>query len=198
MSAPMTPQKKTALALVGVAVTMASLSFAAVPFYDWFCRVTGYAGTVSVSEVAPDVILDRTMIIRFDASLEAGMPWTFKPQQTLMTVRIGETAIAFYEATNPTDRTIGGTASFNVTPDQSGGYFTKIECFCFTEQVLKPHETAIMPVTFFVDPAIVDDPEAKLIQEITLSYTFHETPLPQDQAAAAALPLEGAGQNPIN
>ncbi len=198
MSAPMTPQKKTALALVGVAVTMASLSFAAVPFYDWFCRVTGYAGTVSVSEVAPDVILDRTMIIRFDASLEAGMPWTFKPQQTLMTLRIGETAIAFYEATNPTDRTIGGTASFNVTPDQAGGYFTKIECFCFTEQVLKPHETAIMPVTFFVDPAIVDDPEAKLIQEITLSYTFHETPLPQDQAAAAALPLEGAGQNPIN
>jgi cytochrome c oxidase assembly protein subunit 11 len=194
----MTPQKKTALALVGVAATMAALSFAAVPFYDWFCRVTGYAGTVGRAEVAPDTILDRKITIRFDASLEAGMPWTFRPQQTEMTLRIGETGIAFYEATNPTDRTVGGTASFNVTPDQAGGYFTKIECFCFTEQVLKPHETAIMPVTFFVDPAIVDDPEAGLIPEITLSYTFHETPVPEEQAANAPSPLEAPAVKQIN
>jgi cytochrome c oxidase assembly protein subunit 11 len=179
-----TPANRTALGLVGVAAVMCAASFAAVPFYDWFCRVTGYGGTTGTAAVAPaeDQILDRKVIVRFDGSLEAGMPWSFRPQQTSMTLRIGETGLAFYEAYNPTDRTIGGTASFNVQPDQAGGYFTKIECFCFTEQVLKPHERVIMPVTFYVDPAIVDDPEAGLIQEITLSYTFHETPLPREDA----------------
>jgi cytochrome c oxidase assembly protein subunit 11 len=183
----MTPQRM-ALSLVGVAAVMLTASFAAVPFYDWFCRTTGYAGTTGQADAAPgaDKVLDRTMIIRFDASLEAGMPWQFKPQQTRMTVKIGEQALAFYEAYNPTDRPIGGTASFNVQPDQSGGYFTKVECFCFTEQILKPHERVVMPVSFFVDPEIVNDPEAKDIQEITLSYTFHETPLTPEQAAAAS------------
>ena len=181
----MTPQKKTGLALLGVAVLMLSLSFAAVPFYSWFCRVTGYAGTPSVSETGADKVLDRTMTIRFDASLEAGMPWQFKPEVNTMTVKIGQTALAFFEAYNPTDRTVAGQASYNVVPDQAGGYFTKIECFCFTQQVLKPHERISMPVSFYVDPAIVDDPEATLIQEITLSYTFHEIPLPDQQAALA-------------
>lgn len=179
----MTPAKKIALRLAVVAATMASLSFAAVPFYDWFCRTTGYAGATVTATEGADTILDRTVLIRFDASLEAGMPWEFKPQQRMMTLRIGETALAFFEAYNPTDRTIGGTASYNVAPDLAGGYFTKIECFCFTEQVLKPHERVIMPVSFYVDPAMVDDAEAGLIQEITLSYTFHETPLPEKQAA---------------
>ncbi|MBL9056207.1 MAG: cytochrome c oxidase assembly protein [Rhodobacteraceae bacterium] len=190
----MTPQGKTALGLVGVAVTMGALSFAAVPFYDWFCRVTGYAGTVSVAEAGSDHMLDQTVIIRFDASLEAGMPWEFKPQQTQMTLRIGENGLAFYEAYNPTDRTIGGTASYNVMPDLAGGYFTKVECFCFTEQVLKPGERVIMPVSFYVDPSIADDPEAGDIREITLSYTFHETPLPEEQAALDA-PAPAAASN---
>ena len=181
----MNPQKKMAFGLVGIALTMLSLSFAAVPFYDWFCRVTGYAGTTSVAEAGSDVILDQTVIVRFDGSLEAGMPWEFKPQQTQMVVRLGETNLAFYEAYNPTDRVVAGTASYNVMPDQSGGYFTKIECFCFTEQVLQPGERVVMPVSFYVDPTIVDHPEAKLIREITLSYTFHETPLPEEQAALA-------------
>ncbi len=189
----MTAQKKTAFGLLGVAVMMLSLSFAAVPFYDWFCRVTGYAGTVSVADAGSDVILDRTVIVRFDASLEAGMPWQFKPQQHQMVVKIGETNLAFYEAYNPTDRVVAGTASYNVMPDLSGGYFTKIECFCFTEQVLQPGERVVMPVSFFVDPAIMDDPEAKLIREITLSYTFHETSLPEQQAALAPADLK-----PIN
>ncbi len=184
----MTPQQKTAGYLAGVGALMLSLSFAAVPFYNWFCKVTGYAGTTSVAAQGSDVILDRTVIIRFDASLEAGMPWTFKPQQTQMTVRIGETGLAFYEAYNPTDRVVAGTASYNVTPDQSGGYFTKIDCFCFTQQVLQPGERAIMPVTFFVDPTIMDNVEAREIEEITLSYTFHETPLPEAQAALATQP----------
>ena len=186
----MTPQKKTGFALLGVALLMLSLSFAAVPFYNWFCKVTGYAGTTSVAEKAPDEVLDRTIKIRFDASLEAGMPWQFKPQVHSMTIRIGESGLAFFEAYNPTDRTVAGTASYNVTPDQAGGYFTKIECFCFTEQVLKPGERVVMPVSFFVDPSIVDDEEATLINEITLSYTFHETSLPEQQAALAPAPAK--------
>jgi cytochrome c oxidase assembly protein subunit 11 len=176
-------KNRTLVQLVAVVVTMGSLSFAAVPFYDWFCRVTGYGGTPSVAEVAPDLILDQTVKIRFDASVEQGMPWVFKPVARSMELRIGETGLAFYEAHNPTDRVIAGTASFNVFPDTAGGYFSKIECFCFTEQVLQPGETVQMPVTFFVDPTMVDDPDARFVREIVLSYTFHETPLPEDQAA---------------
>lgn len=186
-------QKKTAAYLAGVAALMLSLSFAAVPFYDWFCRVTGFGGTTSVAQEASDVILDKTVIVRFDASLDANMAWEFKPMQTEMTVRIGETGLAFYEAYNPTDRPIAGTASYNVTPDQSGGYFTKIACFCFTEQVLQPGERVTMPVTFFVDPSIEENPEAREIKEITLSYTFYETPLPEQQAALA--PVTGKTVN---
>lgn len=176
--------KHRTLALtVGVVVLMASLSFAAVPFYNWFCRVTGYGGTPQVASVAPDTILDQTVKIRFDASVDQGMPWVFKPVLRSMDIRIGETGLAYYEAYNPTDRVIAGTASFNVFPDTTGGYFTKIDCFCFTQQVLQPGETVQMPVTFFVDPAMVDDPDAQFVREITLSYTFYETPLPEDQAA---------------
>lgn len=175
--------KRTAVQLVGVVVTMASLSFAAVPFYDWFCRVTGFGGTTSVAETGSDVILDQTVKVRFDASLEQGMPWTFKPVQRSVEIRIGETGLAFYEAHNPTDRPVAGTASFNVYPYAAGGYFTKIECFCFTEQVLQPGETVQMPVSFFVDPAMVEDVEGQFVHEIVLSYTFHETPLPEEQAA---------------
>ena len=189
----MTPQKKTGFSLVGVAATMLSLSFAAVPFYDWFCRVTGYGGTTSTAATGSDVILDRTIKIRFDASRERGMPWEFRAEQPQVTIRIGETGLAFYEAYNPTDRTVAGTASFNVMPDAAGGYFTKIECFCFTEQVLKPGERVQMPVSYYVDPAILNDPEGKFVKEITLSYTFHETPLPEEQAALAP-----AGDGAVN
>ena len=178
----MTPQAKTGATLAGVAALMLGLSFAAVPFYDLFCRITGYGGTTSVSDTAPDQVLDQTVLVRFDASLEAGMPWEFKPQQHEMTLKIGENALAFYEAYNPTDRVVAGTASYNVAPDLAGGYFTKIECFCFTEQVLQPGERIVMPVSFYVDPSIVKDAEAGKIAEITLSYTFHETPLPEQQA----------------
>jgi cytochrome c oxidase assembly protein subunit 11 len=178
----LTGKNRTLVQLVGVVVTMGSLSFAAVPFYDWFCRVTGYGGTPSVAETGPDTILDQTVKVRFDASVEAGMPWSFKPVVRTMDIRIGETGLAFYEAHNPTDRVIAGTASFNVFPDTAGGYFTKIACFCFEEQVLQPGETVQMPVSFFVDPAIVGDPDGKFVHEITLSYTFHETPLPERAA----------------
>jgi cytochrome c oxidase assembly protein subunit 11 len=187
---------RTLVQLVAVVITMGSLSFAAVPFYNWFCRVTGYGGTPQRAEVAPDTILDQTVKIRFDASVEQGMPWIFKPVVRSMELRIGETGLAFYEAYNPTDRVIAGTASFNVFPDTAGGYFTKIECFCFTEQVLQPGETVQMPVTFFVDPTMVDDPDAQFVREIVLSYTFYETPLPEDQAALQApAPADAAAVN---
>ncbi|MCU0900367.1 MAG: cytochrome c oxidase assembly protein [Cypionkella sp.] len=184
----MTPALKTAAKLAGVVVTMGALSFAAVPFYDWFCRVTGFGGTTSVATAAPETVLDQTIQIRFDGSTSGGMAWEFKPVQRTMTVRIGENALAFYEAHNPTDRVIAGTASYNVTPDAAGGYFAKIACFCFTEQVLQPGETVQMPVSFFVDPAIVTDREGKFVKEITLSYTFYETPLTEEQAALAVSP----------
>ncbi len=183
--------RRTGLQLAGVGVVMVGLSFAAVPFYDWFCRTTGFGGTPLVAEAAPDVILEQTIDVRFDGSLDADMPWEFKPQLRRMTIRLGETGLAFYEAYNPTDRVIAGTASYNVTPYSAGGYFTKIECFCFTEQVLQPGERVIMPVTFYVDPAILQDTDAKHVREITLSYTFHETELTEEQAslAAPALPV---------
>jgi len=174
---------RTLVQLVGVVVMMGSLSFAVVPLYDWFCRVTGFGGTTGVASSGSDVVLDRTMKIRFDASLEAGMPWEFRAVVPSIEVRIGETALAYYEAHNPTDRPVAGTASYNVFPYSTGGYFIKIACFCFVEQTLQPGETVLMPVSFFVDPAIVDGPDSQFVQEITLSYTFHETPLPEVQAA---------------
>lgn len=179
---------KTAVQLLGVVLLMASLSFAAVPFYDWFCRVTGFGGTTMQASSAPGQILDQTMSVRFDASLEDGMPWQFKPLQREMTVRIGEVGLAFYEAYNPTDKPVAGTASFNVTPFAAGGYFTKIDCFCFEMQVLQPGERVQMPVTFFIDPEIVTDREGKFVRQITLSYTFHTTDLPEETAALDTQP----------
>ena len=178
---------KTLIKLVGVVCVMVSLSFASVPLYDWFCRVTGYGGTTSVADGGSDLVLDREVTIRFASATERGMPWQFKPVATTMKVKIGETGLAFYEASNPTDRTVAGSASFNVTPFTAGGYFSKIDCFCFEEQVLVPGETVQMPVTFFVDPEIVEDDEAKLIHTITLSYTFHEIDIPEEDAAVLSL-----------
>ena len=188
-----TPQQRTAGWLMLVALVMTSLSFAAVPFYSWFCKTTGFGGTTSVAKHAPAQPLDQKVTVRFDASIDRDMPWTFRPLQTAMTLRIGETGLAFFEAHNPTDHTVAGQASYNVTPDAAGGYFTKIACFCFTAQILQAGQTVKMPVTFYVDPAIVADREAKYVNEITLSYTFHQIPL--DVAEAALAP---AAAKPIN
>lgn len=175
--------QKTVLQTVGVVVVMGGLAWASVPFYDWFCRVTGFGGVTNTAETNSDVVLNQTITIRFDASLDRGMPWTFKPMQREMTLRIGETGLAFYEAHNPTDHTVAGQAAYNVTPYEAGYFFDKIECFCFTEQVLQPGETVEMPVSFYVDPAIVNDRDAKYVHTITLSYTFYEIDLPDEQAA---------------
>ena len=172
--------------LTGLGLFMLSMSFAAVPLYDWFCRVTGYGGTTAVADSGSEEVLDRVVTVRFAAATERGMPWEFEPVQNEMDIRIGETGLAFYRATNPTSHPVAGTASFNVTPFSVGGYFAKIECFCFTEQVLEPGESVDMPVTFFVDPEMMEDDEARLVHTITLSYTFYETEMPQTDAADAS------------
>ena len=163
---------RLAFVLASVVVGMVGLAYASVPLYDLFCRVTGYGGTTQQADIAPDVILDRDITIEFDANTSREMPWDFKPVKHKITMKVGETGLAFYEAYNPTNRAIKGTATFNVTPQKVGQYFTKIDCFCFTEQVLQPGERVDMPVTFFVDPEIDDDPNAKEVTVITLSYTF--------------------------
>jgi cytochrome c oxidase assembly protein subunit 11 len=189
----MNPVNKTALQAAGVVVLMGSLAWAAVPFYDWFCRVTGYGGTTNVATEESDVILDETITVRFDGSLDSSMPWTFRPVEREMTLRIGETGLAFYEAHNPTSRPVAGQASYNVTPDAAGRFFDKIACFCFEEQVLQPGETVMMPVSFYVDPAIVTHAEGQYVHTITLSYTFYEIDLPEEEEQALldapALPL---------
>lgn len=185
------PQQKTAALTVGVVVLMGGLAWASVPFYNWFCKVTGFGGTTAVAEVGSDVVLDQTIVIRFDASLDRGMPWQFKPTVREMDLKIGETGLAFYEAYNPTDRVIAGSATYNVAPYDAGGFFTKIDCFCFQQQVLQPGERVLMPVTFYVDPEITTDRDAKYVQHITLSYTFYETDLPQEQASLTSEPATG-------
>ncbi|WP_425051999.1 cytochrome c oxidase assembly protein [Psychromarinibacter sp. S121] len=177
--------QKTAAITVGTVLVMGALAWASVPFYNWFCRVTGFGGTTGVSTAGADHVLDETIKIRFDGSLDKNMPWTFKPVEREIELKIGETGLAFYEAYNPTDRPVAGQASYNVTPYEAGGFFTKIDCFCFTEQVLQPGERVQMPVTFYVDPEIVEDRDAKYVHTITLSYTFYEIDLPEAHAALA-------------
>ena len=160
--------------LVTVVFLMLGLAYASVPLYDLFCRVTGFGGVTQVADSGSDVVLSETVKVRFDASLERDMPWEFKPVQREIEIQIGATGLAFYEAYNPTDKPIAGTASYNVTPYEAGGFFSKIDCFCFEEQVLMPGERVQMPVTFFVDPEIVEDRDAKYTKVITLSYTFYE------------------------
>ncbi len=188
---------KTVLRLVAVGATMGALAWASVPLYDWFCRVTGYGGETNVAELGSDEVLDRTIKVRFDASQERGFPWEFKPVEREMELRIGETGLAFYEAYNPTDRPVAGSASYNVTPFEAGGYFTKIDCFCFEQQVLQPGQRVQMPVTFFVDPEIVEDRDAKYTHTITLGYTFYEIDLPEEETQAT-LDNDAAPDNTVN
>ena len=180
------PIQKTGIRLALVVPFMLGMSYAAVPFYDWFCSVTGFGGTPLVADADAEVILERTISIRFDANAAPDMPWEFRPMQTEMVVRIGETGLAFYEAYNPTDETIAGSASYNIAPYAAGGYFAKIACFCFEMQVLAPGERVEMPVTFFVDPDMVDDMEAGGLNSITLSYTMHRADLPEAEVSALA------------
>jgi cytochrome c oxidase assembly protein subunit 11 len=181
-----------ALSLVGLVAGMVGLSFASVPLYRMFCQVTGYGGTPQRAEKAPGEVLDRTITIRFDGNVDHALPWTFAPVQQTMDVKIGETALAFFKASNNSSAPLTGRAIFNVAPELAGRYFTKIECFCFKQQTLAAGQTVDMPVTFFVDPKFVDDEDTKDISEITLSYTFYPSGEPNQPAAAAAPEGEGS------
>jgi len=187
------PMVRVPVYAVSLVVFMGAMSFAAVPFYDWFCRVTGYGGTTTTAAAPSDRVLDRTITVRFDASKARGMPWEFRPLQREVELRIGETGLAFYEAYNPTDRPVAGTASYNVVPFSGGQFFTKIDCFCFQMQVLQPGERVEMPVSYYIDPEIVDHPEGKHVKVITLSYTFYETDIPAEHVALD-VPAEAATQ----
>ncbi len=167
--------KNTRLALIlgGVAVGMVGVAFAAVPAYRLFCQVTGYGGTPRIAGGAVEEAVGAEVVtVRFDASTNQDIPWRFKPDQVALKAHMGERILAHYSATNPTDETITGTATFNITPLKAAQYFTKIDCFCFTEQTLKPGETVDMPVLFYVDPAMRQDEAVAEVHTLTLSYTF--------------------------
>ena len=168
--------------VLGVFVAgMGGLAYASVPLYEIFCRVTGYGGTTQVAAIESDQVIDRVMKIRFDSNVNPALGWAFDPVLKSMELKVGENALAFYQAENQSDETIVGTATFNVTPDKAGLFFNKVDCFCFTEQVLQPGQKVDMPVTFFIDPSIVEDPNLDDVTTITLSYTFFRS---QDQSAA--------------
>lgn len=177
------PKLRTGLLAGLLAVAMVGLGYASVPLYRIFCQVTGFGGTTqrAAASAVPGAVAGKTMVIRFDANRSNSLPWDFKPEATTQTVTIGARNIAFFTATNLSDKAITGTAAFNVTPTQAGAYFTKIQCFCFTRQTLHAGQTVRMPVIFFVDPKILSDPDANDVTEITLSYTFY----PVDDAAKA-------------
>ncbi len=158
--------------LGGVACGMVGLSFAAVPLYDLFCSVTGFGGTTQTADAAPAEVGNRVMAVQFNSDVSNDVPWRFKPSQREVELRVGEVGLAFYTAINESNNTILGSATFNVTPPKAGIYFSKIDCFCFEEQVLRPGESAELPVTFFIDPDIVNDRDMDDVTTITLSYTF--------------------------
>ena len=166
--------KRLMIGCVLVVGFMVGMSFAAVPLYDLFCRVTGYGGTTQVGTApSQDAVSDRTVTVRFDASKNRGLPWHFNPEQREITLRVGETGMAFYRAESVSSERTVGTATFNVTPLKAGQYFVKTECFCFTEQALDPGQVADMPVSFYIDPGILEDSNLDDTNTITLSYTFY-------------------------
>lgn len=177
---------KIALPLVAIVLGMTGLAFASVPLYRVFCQVTGFGGTTQVAEEGAGQVLERKMTIRFNADVDPDLPWGFVPEQKAVEVKVGEQGLAFYRAVNHADQPIAGTAVYNVTPNKAGLYFSKIHCFCFDEQRLDAGEAVDMPVTFFVDPAIADDPNLDDVKTITLSYTFFRARTPAAPARTAA------------
>ena len=171
-----------------VVVLMVGASYAAVPFYNWFCRTTGFNGTTQVATSAPSATpLTRRIAIRFDSNVAGGLPWKFEPEQTEIEVKIGEVTTVFYKVTNQSARTTTGQAAYNVAPLTVGAYFEKINCFCFTEQTMAPGEKRDMPVVFYVDPSIVKDSDNDTLNTITLSYTFYPVREPAPKPVAATV-----------
>jgi len=187
--------RRTAIALVTIAATMLGAAYAAVPLYRMFCAQTGYAGTTQRAEGRAALTMAaltrgsaRTITVRFDANTAPGMGWSFHPDQVTQQLKIGQRGLAYFHASNPSDQRTGGQASYNVSPDTVGKYFVKIQCFCFNEQTLAPHQSAEMPVIYYIDPAFLDDPEAAKVKEVTLSYTFFPAPPEPAKTAVQQMP----------
>ncbi len=187
--------KLTAYLATAVVALMLGASYAAVPLYKLFCAATGYDGTTQRADAAPGQILDRDVTVRFNADVGQGLRWKFQPVQRDITLKVGEEALVYYRATNVSDQTIVGMATFNVTPDKAGQYFDKIACFCFTEQSLAPGQSIDMPVSFFVDPRIAQDRNLDDLTDIALSYTFFPVDKPAPRTTAAALSKSDTGVN---
>jgi cytochrome c oxidase assembly protein subunit 11 len=167
-----------------IAVAMLGMAFAAVPLYRMFCEATGFAGTTQRASKASDIVLDRQVRVRFDANIGGGLAWSFEPALRTVDVRVGENTLVFFRDTDTSSRPLSGSATFNVTPEVAGLYFNKLECFCFTEQRLAAGESVEMPVSFYIDPLIVKDKDARRVSEITLSYTFYPVERPKSAAQA--------------
>jgi cytochrome c oxidase assembly protein subunit 11 len=191
--------KNARLVVVCIAVLagMTGMAFAAVPLYHKFCEVTGFDGTTRRGKVAPakDQVLNQVVNVRFDANVR-DMPWTFAPSQIDQSVKIGAQNVAFYKVTNNSDRPITGQATFNVVPEVAAKHFVKLQCFCFSEQTIGPHQSVEFPVVYYVDPAFASDPETKRMPEITLSYTFFQVKDQPSPQAAAKSPSPGLGEPP--
>jgi cytochrome c oxidase assembly protein subunit 11 len=187
-----TPRRDLLVAFLcgGLVASMVGLSFAAVPLYSWFCRTTGYGGTTQVAKARPTQISDRTITVRFDSNVAAGLPWRFEPERRTIDVRLGEVVTVYYSVTNLAARVTAGQAGYNVSPPTVGGYFDKINCFCFTEQTMKPHEKRQMAVVFYVDPKLAEDAEEGNLDLITLSYTFYPVSVPDQAASDNATPAK--------
>ena len=166
-----------------VVALMVGAAYASVPLYNWFCRTTGFAGTTQVAAKGPGEVLPRRVWIRFDSNVAPGLPWKFEPERNEIKVHIGQVVTAYYKVTNMAARELTAQAGYNVAPPQVGAYFTKINCFCFTQQTLRPGETREMAVVFYVDPKLVKDSDQDRLDTITLSYTFYRVPNPEPPVA---------------
>ncbi len=184
--------RRMGLVLTGVVAGMVALSFAAVPLYRIFCQVTGFGGTPQIVAENAVEVMDRTVTVRFNAVTDRKLPWQFRPVQRSVDLKLGEQGLAFYEARNPSARPVVGTATFNVTPLKAGQYFSKVECFCFTEQLLEPGQSVDMPVAFYVDPRLNDDPSMDDVKTITLSYTFYRADAETQESAQLAHSLSSS------
>jgi cytochrome c oxidase assembly protein subunit 11 len=178
--------RRVALAAFGFVGFMVGVSFAAVPLYDLFCRVTGYNGQPMIGQAAPATPGEQIMTIRFDANTQPGLPWEFRPQAPTLRLRVGEEGVAFYVARNLSNRPVTGVSTYNVTPDIAGRYVHKTACFCFEEQTLEPGQRVDMPLAFWVDPRIAEDPQTRGIRTVTISYSFFRSLNDAERAGALA------------
>ena len=194
MKKPIDRNTRLAWTMVLIVGGMLGLSYATVPLYEAFCKATGFGGTPLVAQSDDHPVIARTIVVRFDSNTDPGLPWRFEPEQRSVKVHLGEQKLVYFRATNQSDRPIVGTATYNITPESSARWFNKIQCFCFTEQLLKPGQTIDMPVLFFVDPDMDKDRRFDDVHTVTLSYTFYESKTERAKTLLGSLAAERTGK----